>query len=101
MHLIPNKTYRVYPKAIDDLESIYFYSIKEFGRKKATSYIIAIEKGFQFLVSNPEISRKCDYIRKDLRALNVGSHIIFFKITDYGVAVIRVLHKSMDFERHI
>ncbi|WP_058533964.1 type II toxin-antitoxin system RelE/ParE family toxin [Legionella saoudiensis] len=73
-----NKTYRLYPKAIEDLESTYLYSTREFG-----------------------IKRTEDYIRPDLRAFNVGSHIIFFKTTDYGIAVIRVLHQSMDFNRHL
>ncbi|WP_173402506.1 type II toxin-antitoxin system RelE/ParE family toxin [Legionella norrlandica] len=40
-------------------------------------------------------------VSKDLRAFNVGSHVIFMKITDYGIAVIRVLHQSMDFNRHL
>ncbi|KTC95613.1 type II toxin-antitoxin system RelE/ParE family toxin [Legionella erythra] len=98
---MPNKTYRLYPKAIEDLQSIYLYSIGEFGTQKTDDYILAIEAGFQYLADDPLISRKCDYIRQDLRAFNVGSHVIFFKMTHYGIAVIRVLHQSMDFSRHL
>ncbi|MBN9231767.1 MAG: type II toxin-antitoxin system RelE/ParE family toxin [Legionella sp.] len=96
-----NKTYRLYPKALEDLESIYLYSTREFGIKKTEDYILAINSSFQHLADDPFISRKCDYIRPYLRAFNVGSHIIFFKTTDYGIAVIRVLHQSMDFNRHL
>lgn len=96
-----NKSYRLYPKAIADLESIYLYSSKEFGIKRTEDYILAIDSTFQHLAEDPLISRKCDYIRPYLRAFNVGSHIVFFKITDYGIAVIRVLHQSMDFNRHL
>ena len=98
---MPNKTYRLYPKAINDLESIYLYSSSEFGIQRTEDYFLVIETSFQRLANDPLISRKCDYIRQDLRAFNVGSHIIFFKMTDYGVAVIRVLHQSMDFIRHL
>lgn len=98
---MPNKTYRLYPKAIEDLESIYLYSTQEFGIKRTEDYILALESSFQHLADDPLISRKCDYIRPDLRAFNVGSHIIFFKTTDYGIAIIRVLHQSMDFNRHL
>jgi toxin ParE1/3/4 len=98
---MPNKTYLLYPKAIDDLESIYVYSLCEFGIKRTEDYILAIETSFQHLADDPLIARKSDYIRQNLRAFNVGSHVVFFKITEYGVAVIRVLHESMDFRRHL
>lgn len=98
---MPNKTYRLYPKAIEDLEEIYLYSTREFGIKRTKDYILAIESSFQYLSDDPLIARKCDYIRSNVRAFNVGSHIIFFKTTNYGIAVIRVLHQPMDFNRHL
>lgn len=63
-----NKTYRLYPKAIEDLESIYLYSLQEFGVKRTEDYILAIQSSFQHLANDPLISRKCDFIRQDLRA---------------------------------
>jgi len=44
-----NKTYRLYPKAIEDLESIYLYSVLEFGEKRTDDYIFALEESFQYL----------------------------------------------------
>ena len=98
---MPNKTYRLYPKAIEDLESIYLYSVREFGTERTEDYILTMETCFQHLANDPLISRKCEHIRTNLRAFNIGSHIIFLKITRYGIAVIRVLHQSMDFSRHL
>lgn len=95
-----NKTYRLYPKAIEDLESIYLYSERKFGLKRTEDYIFAVEASFQYLANEPLIAKKCDYIRQDLRGFSVGSHIVFFKITDYGIAIIRILHQSMDFCSH-
>lgn len=96
-----SKTYRLYPKAIDDLEGIYLYSVNEFGIQRTEDYISAIESSFQYLADDPLISRKCDYVNSNLRAFNVGSHVIFLKITDYGIVIIRILHQSMDFNRHL
>jgi len=98
---MPNKTYRLYPKAIEDLESIYQFSVREFGIQRTEDYILAIEASFHYLAQDPLLARQCDYIRQDLRAFNVGSHIIFFKIADFGINVLRVLHQSMDFIRHL
>ena len=96
-----NKTYRLYPKAIEDLESIYLYSRQEFGLQRTEDYIFAIETSFQYLADDPLIARKCDYIRQGLKTFNIGSHVIFFKTTNYGIAVIRVVHQSMEFRRHL
>lgn len=97
---MPNKTYRLYPKAIEDIESIYLYSSSEFGIKRTKDYILAIEASFCQLADDPLISRKCEYLRSSLRAFNVGSHVIFLKTTNYGIAIIRVLHQFMDYNRH-
>jgi len=69
--------------------------------KRTEDYILALESSFTYLADDPLISRKCEYIRPDLRAFNVGSYIIFFKEAEYGIAVIRILHQSMDFDRHL
>jgi len=98
---MPNKTYRLYPKAIEDLESIYLYSVREFGTNRSDDYIYALEESFQYLAEDPLLSRNCDYILQDLRAFNLGSHVIFLKITNYGISIIRILHQSMDFSRYL
>jgi toxin ParE1/3/4 len=98
---MPNKTYRLYPKAVEDLESIYLYSSRELGLKRTKDYILAIDSTFQQLADDTLISRKCDTVRQGLRVFNIGSHVIFFKISNYGITVIPVLHQSMDFSRHL
>ncbi|MBA2711605.1 MAG: type II toxin-antitoxin system RelE/ParE family toxin [Tatlockia sp.] len=75
--------------------------MQEFGIKRTEDYILAIDTNFQHLAEDPLISRTCDDVQESLRAFNIGSHVIFFKMTHYGIAVIRVLHQSMDFSRHL
>ena len=96
-----NNNYQLYPKAIDDLEFIYLYSVENFGSKKADNYIKKIESSFQNLAVNPSLARPCEYIFDQLRAINIGSHIAFFKATCNGIVIIRILHQSMDCVRHL
>jgi toxin ParE1/3/4 len=50
---MPNNTYRLYPKATEDLESIYLHSTREFGIKRTEDYILAIEASFKHLADDP------------------------------------------------
>jgi toxin ParE1/3/4 len=41
------------------------------------------------------------HIRRGYRGRNVERHMIYFRITDYGIAIIRVLHERMDAPHHL
>lgn len=98
---MPNKTYRLYPKAVEDLEAIYFYSIQEFGQRQAEIYIKNLEQTFVKIANNTELTRQCGDILKGLRSINTESHIIFFKQIKNSIAIIRILHKAMDHKTHL
>lgn len=43
----------------------------------------------------------CDYVRHGYAKLSVGSHVAPYREASYGFEVVRILHQSMDFERHL
>lgn len=92
-----DKTFRLRPKADDDLVAIYQFTVLQWGARQAEDYIRELNLAFQTLAENNRIGRDCDHVRSELRAHTVGSHVIFYKPTVYGAAVVRVLHKSMDY----
>ena len=51
---------------------------------------------FQALAESPKSAPACDHIRQGYRRRNVERHVIYFRVTDYGIAIIRVLHERMD-----
>jgi toxin ParE1/3/4 len=89
------------PKAYDDLTNIYQYSLKEFGHAKATEYIKSLDEAFNKLAQDNNLGTDYSDIRPELLASLAASHIVFFKRSEYGITVIRVLHQSMDFDRHL
>ena len=102
MPLMKNKkNYQLYPKAIQDIKSIYVYSLNNFGIKTAENCIKKIEEGFEAITNEQNLARKCDYISLKLKAFNIESHVIVFKVIKRQAVIIRVLHKSMDFIRHL
>lgn len=55
---------------------------------------------FSTLADNPEMGKRCDYIRNGYYKFPIGKHIIFYRRHVENITVIRVLHQSMDYEKH-
>ena len=49
----------------------------------------------------PKSAPACDHIRPGYRRRNVELHMIYIRITDYGIAIIRILHERMDAPHHL
>ena len=77
------------------------YTLKEWGIGQAHRYTDELAAAFDRLANKPQLGTSCDYIRKGYRRSRVGRHAIYFRITEYGIAVIRVLHDRMDAARHL
>jgi len=95
------KTFRLKPKAENDLENIYVYSYKAFGQIRSERYICDLSAAFQQLAESAALGRDRSLVRKDIQVYPVNSHVIFYKTTSFGIIVIRVLHKSMDYDNHL
>ncbi len=93
--------YRLAPAAVSDLEAIWIYTAKQWGIEQAHRYIDTLTAAFAELAHTPKIASTCDHIRPGYRRWNVERHVIFFRMTSDGIAVIRILHDSMDAPRHL
>ncbi len=95
------KRLKISPKALVDLEGIYKYSYDNFGQKIAVQYMTDIDESFEKIAENPNLG--CDYreVFSNGRVVLVASHLVFYKVMETTVAVVRVLHKSMDHKRHL
>lgn len=96
-----NKKFRLRPKADKDLENIYDYSFQEFGSARAERYIRDLDDAFHKLADEPSLGSNYSHVRPDLMAYRVVSHVVFFKPLVDGINILRVLHKSMDYRRHV
>ena len=98
---MPTKTVRLTPQADADLAAIYRYSESVWGDSVAERYIRKISNIFQVLLANPSVGKSCTFISPNLCARACGSHVTFYRPTDFGIAVIRILHKSMNYPAHL
>jgi toxin ParE1/3/4 len=88
--------YRLSPTAERDLEGIWKYTRRECGLEQAERYTDLLTAAFQVLAESPKLAPACDHTRQRYRRRNVERHMIYFRLTDYGIAIIRILHERMD-----
>jgi toxin ParE1/3/4 len=87
------------PRALSDLRSLRRYSVDNWGLERAEKYLAAINKTIQRLcerriMGRPVVGRRYRYYRSE-------SHYLFFRVVGSRLVVLRVLHTSMDFQRHL
>lgn len=89
------------PKAKQDLNDIWDYSLENWGLVKAESYLRDISAKLNLVSDNLEVSQYIDFVREGYRKVVVNSHVVFFKVNDDRIEVIRILNHKMDFDRHL
>ena len=87
--------YRLAPKARQDMETAWLYSLTQWGVQQTERYIDDLTEVFKFLASNPKAGTACENIRAGYRKHPVIRHVVYYRETAYGVEVIRVLHDRM------
>lgn len=93
--------YVLSPRAQADIEEIWEYTVKRWNLEQAERYVRMIQAEIEQVASDPSRGRPCHEIRTGYRKSPAGSHMLFYRVTDRGVDIVRILHQRMDFERHL
>jgi toxin ParE1/3/4 len=83
-------------EADNDLGEIFDYTVEKFGKEQAIKYLSGFEDVFQNLLNNPQSGRERKEIRNGLRSISNQSHIIFYRILEDRIRIVRILHASRD-----
>ncbi len=90
------------PAARDDLTEIWDYTASRWGVEQAERYFRELTTACQGLADKRLTGRAIDDIRAGYSKLSVGSHYLFYRLTDSGVVdIVRVLHQRMDIPERI
>ncbi len=93
--------YRLSPAAIRDLTEIWRYTSKEWDKEQANRYTLALQAMCAKLAEAPQQGQSCAHIRPGYRRRGTEHHVIYYRVTDYGIAVVRILHQRMDAGREL
>ena len=93
--------YRLTPAAERDLEAIWNHTHDQWGIEQAHHYTDILIAACAALAEAPKTAPACDHIRSGYRRRGVERHVIYYRITTYGIAVVRILHDRMDAARNL
>ena len=98
---MPKPGYRLSPKAREDMESVWLYTLSQWGLEQTERYIDDLAAAFQLLSSSHRLGKSCDNIRPGYRKHPTLRHVIYYREIDYGIEIIRVLHDHQLAARHL
>jgi len=85
-------------KAVSDLEEIWLYTIEKRSIEQADRYYNLIFDEINYICKNINAGKSMEHVRKGYRASKVKSHLIFYRVINNTIEVIRILHERMDIE---
>jgi len=88
-------------KAVSDLEEIWFYTFEKWSKQQADRYYNLIFNEINYIRKNVSTGKSMEHVRKGYRATKVKSHLIFYKIVNDTIEIIRILHEQMDIENRL
>ncbi|HET9744135.1 MAG TPA: type II toxin-antitoxin system RelE/ParE family toxin [Chitinophagaceae bacterium] len=88
-------------QAVSDLEEIWIYTAEKWSVEQADRYYFLIIEEINYICRNVDAGKKMDHIRKGYFASKVKSHLIFYRISNNMVEIIRILHERMDIDSRL
>ena len=87
--------------AAEDFESIYEYTLLNFGIEQADFYTEELETVLNLLSKSPKIGRDVSNLVSNVRRHDHASHAIFYKERASDILIIRIVNQNMDIVRQI
>lgn len=87
--------------ALTDLHAIADDTLERWGREQALTYFDALQGRLTELAHQPLLGRRRDELAQDILCFPFESHVVFSIGTDFGISVVRIVHKRQDPSRHV
>ncbi len=89
-------SFRITPRAFDDLKNIARYTRQQWGEEQRDRYLGALDSRFGWLAEHPNSGKHRPDIQDGYFCFPQGSHLIFYLVRADGIDIIGVPHKRMD-----
>ena len=95
------RTYIISKKAVSDLEEIWLYTVEKWSAEQADRYYNLIFDEINYICKNSDAGKSMEHVRKGYRASKVKFHLIFYKVSNDIIEIVRILHERMDIENRL
>jgi toxin ParE1/3/4 len=92
------RRYTLRPRALSDLEGIWDYTAESWGAAQAELYVRQLSSTMASLAERPLMVRACPELREGYYRHRSGAHVLFYRLTEDGIDVVRILHQRMDYD---
>ena len=93
--------YKLSQQADNDIADIFDYTEFEYGLQQAIEYTTQFSAVFIRLYQELELGRSRDEIRAGLRSLIQNKHVIFYRILNDHIRIVKVLDSRSDIPRFL
>lgn len=87
-------------EAQDDFVDIRFYTQQQWGETQRDRYEVTLLQAIAALADFPEVGRRSPEHFSGCRVRPVEHHVLFYRIEDDIIVVIRILHERADPAQH-
>ena len=88
--------YKLSKIAAEDFAEIFEYSLVNYGTQQADLYAARLHKTLLSLSAQPFLGKEYSLIGEGIRRHNHQRHAIFYRPSNIGIFVIRLLHQRME-----
>ena len=88
-------------RALDDLQNIYNYSVKQWGEKVALRYIQGLEQCFQSIQINEGLLKINKKVSTRFMIYPIQKHILVCDIVNDAICILTVSHSSMNLMKRL
>lgn len=88
-------------EAENDVLDIHDYTIETFGLNQWVLYEQGLKAVFENLRTNPLLGTDRSSVKRNVRRILFGSHVIYYRLDLDEIVVMRILHQRQDPGRHL
>ena len=92
---------RLSPKALEDLEEIFDYTVRKWTYTQAEIYHATLFDALNSIRENPDLGRNYPFHGREYKRFKVNRHLIFYSYSSDFCDIIRILHERMDLNRYL
>ena len=84
------------PEAEDDLLAIWIHVAREASPHVADEQLRSLDRACEALAQWPHSGRARDELFRGVRSIAVEAYVIFYRVEDSAIEIVRVLHQRLD-----